>query len=71
MNTTKDRKFTLKKDGRYFTRQGEQSGFLSHGLAGCYSYDQERIERLHAQFGGEIVEVVHESDPKNPGRMRR
>lgn len=61
----KARKFTLKLNGKYFCGQlasdGLKRGFFSHGVAGSYTAPIEVALEWQAVFGGEIVEVIHNS----------
>lgn len=50
-------KYTLKKDGRYYSANGSQRGFMAHGIGACYSYSLEEVRILQARVGGEIVGV--------------
>jgi hypothetical protein len=54
------KKYTVKKDGRYWTRDGANEGFITPGIAGCYSYPLAGALWIKAHKGGEIVEVAKE-----------
>jgi hypothetical protein len=55
---TQEKRYTVKKDGRYWTRVGETAGFIAKGIGGCYSYPLEKAKELARQQGGQVVEVT-------------
>jgi hypothetical protein len=58
------KKYTVKKDGRYWTRDGAREGFITPGIAGCYSYPLAGALWVKAHKGGEIVEVAKDKSGK-------
>ncbi len=59
-------KYTLKgENGRYFAADfgAGKRGFISEGLAGCYSYRIDEIRDMQKAVGGIIVEVIRKRRP--------
>lgn len=63
----KDRRFTIKKSGGvYFTRERIKPGirtalFLTNSIADAYTGPLAWAKNRQSLFGGEIVEVLHDS----------
>jgi hypothetical protein len=52
------KKYTVKNNGKYWTRNGASEGFLAPGIAGCYSYPLAGALWVKAHKGGEVVALA-------------